>query len=431
MTVKSKRSIGAEGARGLDFAGQSSRESPVEPGRRQALSKDRRDVAILTGGWDKPYALGLGSAIMAQGISFDFIGSDDVDGPELHETGQVNVLNLRGDQSSDASKGQKVLRVLRYYARLIIYAAKSKPKIFHILWNNKFEVFDRTLLMLYYKLLGKRIVFTAHNVNAGKRDGRDNWLNLITLKTQYSLADHIFVHTEKMKGELVSEFDVPATKIGLIPFGINNTIPNSKLTSLDAKIELGLNGAEKTLLFFGNITPYKGLEYLIAALDDLTRKGNDCRLIIAGRPKIGSEYWMGIKEAISRKGLGNRIIERSEYIGDDKVELYFKAADVLVLPYTHIFQSGVLFLGYSFGLPVIVADVGSLKEDVVEGKTGFVFRPKDPGDLAARITTYFSSDLFQQLNHRRSEIRAYANERYSWAKVGAITQSVYARLLKS
>ena len=53
-----------------------------------------------------------------------------------------------------------------YYAKLIRYAATAKPKIFHILWNNKFESFDRTLLMLYYRFLGKRIVLTAHNVNA-------------------------------------------------------------------------------------------------------------------------------------------------------------------------------------------------------------------------------------------------------------------------
>jgi glycosyltransferase involved in cell wall biosynthesis len=284
--------------------------------------------------------------------------------------------------------------------------------------------------MLYYKLLGKRIAFTAHNVNAAKRDARDSWMNRITLKAQYRLADHIFVHTEKMKGELMSEYDVAAAKISIIPFGINNTIPNTKLTSLQAKTELGLSGREKVLLFFGNITPYKGLEYLVAALEELIRKGNDCRLVIAGRPKVGSDYWSGIQKAISREGLRDRIIKQIEYIPDEKVELYFKAADVLVLPYSHIFQSGVLFLGYSFGLPVIAADVGSLKEDVIEGTTGFVFRPEDSKDLAKVIESYFSSDLFQQLERHRGEIRAYANERHSWSKVGEMTRGVYARLLE-
>jgi glycosyltransferase involved in cell wall biosynthesis len=89
----------------------------------------------------------------------------------------------------------------------------------------------------------------------------------------------------------------------------------------------------------------------------------------------------------------------------------------------------VLFLGYSFGVPVIAADVGSLREDIIEGKTGFVFRPKDPVDLAKTIGTYFASDLYRGLNRRRQEIRDYVNERHSWDAVGEMTRNVYAELL--
>jgi glycosyltransferase involved in cell wall biosynthesis len=111
--------------------------------------------------------------------------------------------------------------------------------------------------------------------------------------------------------------------------------------------------------------------------------------------------------------------------------LYFKAADVLALPYRHIFQSGVLFLGYSFGLPVVAADVGALREDIIEGKTGFVFRPGDPADLAKTIETYFSSELYRGLRNRRQEIRDYAKERHSWNVVGQLTRKVYAELLEN
>ena len=88
--------------------------------------------------------------------------------------------------------------------------------------------------------------------------------------------------------------------------------------------------------------------------------------------------------------------ERIEYIPDEETELFFKAADVLILPYTHVFQSGVLFLGYSFGLPAIAADVGNLKEEIIEGETGFVFKPQDSSDLAKTIR-YFNSELFRNL----------------------------------
>ena len=114
---------------------------------------------------------------------------------------------------------------------------------------------------------------------------------------------------------------------------------------------------------------------------------------------------------------------------DEETELYFKAADVLILPYTHVFQSGVLFLGYSFGLPAIAADVGALREEIMEGKTGFVFKPQDSSDLARTIRRYFDSELFRNLDDRRSEIKQYANERYSWEKVGEMTREVYRKLL--
>ena len=55
---------------------------------------------------------------------------------------------------------------------------------------------------------------------------------------------------------------------------------------------------------------------------------------------------------------GGEYCSRPEFIPDDETEIYFKAADVLVLPYRDIYQSGVLFLGHSFGLPVLAADVG-------------------------------------------------------------------------
>jgi len=385
-------------------------------------------IALLTGGGDKPYALGFAAALSEAGISLDFIGSDDLSVPELLNNPRVQFLNLRGDQSSEAGLLAKVIRVLRYYAKLIRYAATARPKLFHILWNNKFELFDRTVLTLYYKLLGKHLVFTAHNVNAGKRDSNDSWLNRISLTIQYRLSDHIFVHTDGMKKELVADFRVAADKVSVIPFGINNTVPNTALTPVEAKQLFGLSRNEKTLLFFGNIAPYKGLEYLITAFTELSKRDGTYRLLIVGKPKGPRDYWNRIHEAIMSNGLGRRTIERIKYVPDTQTELFFKAADVLVLPYTYVFQSGVLFLGYSFGLPAIAADVGTLKDEILEGETGFVFRPRDASDLAAKIDDYFRSKLFHELETRRRQIVRYASERYSWSNVAALTRAIYSKL---
>ena len=116
-----------------------------------------------------------------------------------------------------------------------------------------------------------------------------------------------------------------------------------------------------------------------------------------------------------------RVLLKAEHIPDDDTELYFKAADVLVLPYRHIYQSGVLFLSYSFGLPVLASDLDALKDQIIEGETGFVFRSEDPVDLAATIERYFASDLFANLKVRRQAIQAIAAERHSWEVVGRMT----------
>ena len=383
----------------------------------------------MTGGGDKPYALGLAAALTAEGILLDFVGSNELQVPEVLENSRITFLNLRGDQSAYATAGRKIGRVLSYYFRLIRYAARATPKLFHVLWNNKFEVFDRTLLMIYYRLLRKRVILTVHNVNAGKRDGTDSFLNRLTLRIQYRLSHHIFVHTRTMKKELTSEFHVRETKVSVIPFGINNTVPNTKLSVAEAKRRLGVAAEDKTLLFFGNIARYKGLEYLVEAFTDLLNRNNRFRLIIAGRTKGDDAYWREIEKAIARANVTERVIARIEYIPDDQTELYFKAADVLVLPYSHVFQSGVLFLGYSFGLPVIVADVGTLREEIVEGRTGFAFKARNSVDLARVIMEYFDSDLFREIGVRREDIARYANERYSWSKVATITTQLYQALL--
>jgi D-inositol-3-phosphate glycosyltransferase len=387
------------------------------------------EVALLTGGGDKHYALGLATALVSKGASLDVIGSDDLDCPEFHGS-RVNFLNLRGDQETEVSFLKKVSRILLYYAKLISYVTTAKPRIFHILWNNKFEWLDRTLLMLYYKALGRKIVLTAHNVNRSKRDSKDSPLNRITLRIQYRLANYVFVHTEKMKADLIQEFDVHADHVGVIPYGINNAVPNTKLSPIEARRRLGIPASQKTMLFFGNIAPYKGLEYLTSAFQQAFASRGDYLLIIAGWPKNCESYWSAIQKSIREDVQNGRILLKAEYISDEETEVYFKAADVIVLPYRYIYQSGILFMGYRFGLPVLAADVGSLKEDIIDGETGFVFRPEDPADLARTIELYFTSDLFANLSSRRRQIEEFATRRHSWDIVGQLTINVYSELLR-
>lgn len=387
-------------------------------------------VALLTGGIDRPYAYGLSLALALKGVKLDVIGNRELECPEIHAQPTVTFLALHEGPRPGASLTKRLFQHLAVYGRIVRYAATAKPRIVHILWNYKFQLFDRTLLMLYYKVMGKRIVLTAHNVNAAARDGNESIANRLSLKVQYRLSDHIFVHTDKMKAELLIDFEVPEKAVTVIPFGVNNSVPDTDLTPNEAKRRLGIDGQEKTILFFGRMRPYKGLDFLVEAFQQIVHRDRCYRLIIAGEPKKDSErHWREIQESIKRKEIGDKVIQEARFIRDEETEIYFKAADVLVLPYSQVFQSGVLFLAYSFGLPVIATDVGSLRDDIVEGQTGYICQPCDALDLAKSIERYFASDLFKTLERRRVEIKAFAGKRNSWELVGDKTCEIYAQLL--
>jgi D-inositol-3-phosphate glycosyltransferase len=384
-------------------------------------------VAILTAGQDRPYALGLANALLEVGVPFDFLASDFLHSPELRDNPNVRFLNIR-NQQANAHIAQKVLRVVIYYVRLICYATSSPCRVFHILWNNKVESFDRTLLLFWYKLWGRRLVFTAHNVNKSKRDGNDSWWNRFTLRVQYTLVDHIFVHTNRMREELLTEFGVGWSKVTVIPFGINSTVPETELSPAQARTRLGISFEEKTVLFFGHIAPYKGVEHLVEAMILLRNRGEHYRLVIAGRPKGSEKYWEGIQQRIFGSGLNDRTILKIEFVPDEDTEVYFKASDAFILPYTHVFQSGVLFLGYNFGLPAIATDVGSLREDIEEGRTGYVCPPNNAFALADSISAYFGGPLYADRANVRRTLRDYARDKYSWAKVALLTRAVYEKI---
>ena len=258
----------------------------------------------------------------------------------------------------------------------------------------------------------------------------DSWLNRFTLKCQYDLTNHMFVHTSKMKEELASDFGVRAEKVTIIPYGVNNVLPYTGLATEDARKRLGLGSSEKVLLNFGAIKTYKGLEYLVEAFQQIASRGN-YRLIVAGERKKGhEEYWDSIQRKIESHPSRDRVLQKIEFIPDAETEIYFKAADVAILPYTDIFQSGILFVAYNYGTPVIATDVGSFAEDIVSGRTGFVCRPRNADDLARTIESYFETDLFRELEHRRQEIRDFVISGHSWDTVAALTKSVYAELLE-
>jgi glycosyltransferase involved in cell wall biosynthesis len=393
----------------------------------------RVKVALLTGGKDPHYVRGLVRELARRGVRLIVIGNDELVDLADARNAHVDFRNLVGGARPDEGLLAKAWRVSTYYVRLLVFALRTDVRLFHILWFRKFPLAERLLVTAYLKLLGKTVAYTAHNVDDRARDGRrGTFPNRLSLIFLYKAVDTIFVHTEQMKHELVEEFGVSHNKVTVVPFGINDVIPVAPVSRMEARQRLGLGLDKRVLLFFGNIAPYKGVEDLLRALARLVREDGRFTLVLAGRvkDKTCEAYWDQLEGLIEQLQLREHVRKEIRYIPDQDVGLLFRASDVSVLPYRRVDQSGVLALSYAQGLPVIAADVGSMREDILEGETGLLYRPGDSVDLAAKIRTHFESESAGDPATRRRRISEYGVERFSWTTNAERTHAVYERLLE-
>lgn len=168
---------------------------------------------------------------------------------------------------------------------------------------------------------------------------------------------------------------------------------------------LGLTPGKKNLLFFGLIRSYKGLDILLKAFGKLD---DSYQLIVAGEPYGSFEKYQTIIDASPAK---DRIKLFTRYIKDSEVKDFFSAADLAVLPYRSATQSGISAIAYHFEVPMVVTDVGGLRQSIGDCGTGLVAQEADPDCIAKEIQTYFSDANLKILciNSIRAE-----KERLSW-----------------
>jgi len=158
----------------------------------------------------------------------------------------------------------------------------------------------------------------------------------------------------------------------------------------EARRKLKIKEDKKTLLFFGLIRDYKGLDLLIEAMASLD---DSYQLIIAGESYGSFEKY---QDLIDKSPLKNNISVFEQYIPDEMVTILFSAADVLVLPYRSATQSGVVALAYQLETPMIATDVGALGSTVKESRTGLLTKDINPGEIANTIKEYFAMDSHEE-----------------------------------
>lgn len=185
----------------------------------------------------------------------------------------------------------------------------------------------------------------------------------------------------------------------------------------EARLKLGLQKEGKYVLFFGFIRDYKGLDLLIDAFGDLRLQDNGVKLLVAGEFYGDPQPYL---DRIRSLDISDIVLLHNDYIPDEKVNLYFRACDIVAQPYKTATQSGVTQVAFHFEKPMLVTNVGGLPEIVPDGKIGYVVNP-DSQCIADALVAYYAEDNEARFTEGvRIEKKKYAWDRMTQAVIKAM-----------
>ncbi len=195
-------------------------------------------------------------------------------------------------------------------------------------------------------------------------------------------ADVIVTHSKEMRGELV-ELGVTAKIVDAFHPRFSAPDLSALPTASETAAERARQGdPDLSLLAFGAVRPYKGIDIAVRALASVDR-GLRVRLTVAGA------FWDGgaeLRQLVAELGLEDRVELRDGFVSNEEAALLFSAADAAILPYRSATQSGVVQLAFAYGVPVVASSVGGLPEAISDGVDGLLCPPEDPSTLAKIIS---------------------------------------------
>ncbi|MFN2471669.1 MAG: glycosyltransferase family 4 protein [Gaiellaceae bacterium] len=311
-----------------------------------------------------PYDHELASALARRGHDVTLLTSPfahgDVPEPDGYRREEVFLpVSSRLLRRSPRSRARVVLKGLEYVPsalRLVSRVRALCPEVVHVQWLGAPHLDLRWLR----RLLGRYpIVLTAHDVVPRRERNLAAWGEVL------ASVDRVVVHSDRAVEQLAA-FGLERGKLVRIPHPVF-------VAGAPSEPEPPCG---ETLLFFGLIRDYKGLDVLVRALVDLP----GARLLVAGDAldPVGP-----VRALADELGVSGRVEWRLGFVPDAAIPAVMREATVVVLPYRKIDSSGVLATALGHGRPVVVSNVGALPDAVRDFGAGRVVPPDDPGALAA------------------------------------------------
>ncbi len=240
-----------------------------------------------------------------------------------------------------------------------------------------FNGMDATILLVNSFLRHKKKVFTVHDVKLHSGEGDRKIVNVPEKIVKWLIKSkhQIIIQNKTDYNEILEKFPHKKDKIHFIPFKCLNIFKNFLNNDLPAN--------ESDILFFGRMSPYKGLRYLVSAVDIVKKTVPDVKVMIAGGGNINKE--------LPVEKLNNNFIVYNRYISNEEIAGYVANTKIVACPYTDATQSGVVMTAFAFGKPVIATSVGGFPDVINHNKTGLLVPPQDSKKLAEAIV-YLLSD---------------------------------------
>lgn len=321
----------------------------------------------------------------------------------------------------DARDNVRIDAKLNWYNPIgwIVAGFSLRGSVVHAQW------WSYVLAPVYITILGiarylrhKQVVLTVHNVRPHESGGMQEFAN----RSVFRLAHHYIVHSDENKKVFAESYGIEPANITVIPHGI--LLPEGGLRNVsksDARQKLGIKPGAKVVLFFGIIREYKGLDDLLESFAAVSRDYPEAQLVVAGKPW---DEWATYQQIIDKHQMGDKILLNLSFIKEGDIEDYYRAADVVVLPYKHFdSQSGAAALALPFHKAVIVTKVGGLPDIVLNDEA--LVNPGSTQELTQAISRVFADTSLQAKLEKSSEKLA---RELDWGTIAHKTLALYNKL---
>jgi len=351
----------------------------------------------------------------------------------------VIIANKCADEPAGKNRNLRLVKAWTkgpgYLFQVISAAIKERPKLVHI--QHEFFLYGGIvasgvfpLLVSLLRLMGIKVVVTMHGVvprKLARKQFADAFfipanpialgfgLPVLTMLISAS-ANAIIVHNQSAKNTLHEDFGVALEKIRVIPHGIGARITETRQSQ---------HVQENTVMFFGNITPSKGLETLISAFEQV--RVPNARLIIAGGPHPrGSSYFEQIIQMVRSSSISNRITITG-YVPDERIHSLFRQCSLAVFPYNFsVSSSGGLSFALQHQKPTIVTDLPTFTEIITDNLNGLIVPPRNTKALTSAIERML---LNRELRNSLSNGILKSLSDLAWTAIATETLECYQNLL--